>query len=182
MDIINMALEILGFTTVVSSVWNAVSYVAFVIIIVGVYNNRHRNTIITFGATILTLYAIFFLKSPLFSALQILIVVSGILQWAQINKHVAVVVMLVLTSVAYAFLYLSGEMTDGWALIGSFGLLGIAFGLITLPKSIGFLIMVAGGALLTIYAFHVAAWVFFFLNIFFVFANIQTWKNSKAAQ
>jgi len=171
-------LGFLGFTTVANSIWNATSYVAFTIIIVGVFSERYRNILITLGAAALAVYALVFLKNPLFATLQTLIVISGLLQMVKLRRNFAVTAMIVLTVVAYAFLHLSGAITGGWALVGSFGLLGIAFGLIILPERYGFLLMAAGGLLLIVYAFHVAVWVFFFLNIFFAIANIHTWQKN----
>jgi len=156
-------------------IWDAVSYLAFIAIIIGVFSERYRNVLITLGAAVLAMYAWFFLENLLFTILQLLIVVSGVMQLVRLSGRIAVTSMVILTSVAYMHLYISGAITDVWALIGSFGLLGIALGLVILPKHYGFLFMAAGGMLLILYAFDVEAWVFFFLNIFFVVANLRTW-------
>ena len=160
--------------------WNVVSYAAFIAIIIGVFSETYRNTLITLGAAVLAVYAGIFLKNPLFATLQALIVVSGFLQWAKLRRYYAMIAMAALTVVAYSFLYLSGAIADGYALVGSLGLLGIAFGLVTLPNRSGFLLMAFGGILLVIYAFHVGAWVFFFLNIFFTIANLHTWVKTNS--
>ncbi|GMQ95274.1 MAG: hypothetical protein BMS9Abin13_387 [Patescibacteria group bacterium] len=172
-------LEFLGFTTIASIVWNAISYIAFIAIIVGVFSERYRNTLITLGAVALAPYAWIFLDSSLFATLQVLIVVSGILQLTKVSKRPAVIVMLTLTTAAYVFLFAGGAIVDAWALMGSFGLLGIVFGLTVLPKRYGFVLMIAGGVLLIFYAFHTAAWVFFFLNIFFSIANLYIWQKAR---
>ncbi|HEY4497283.1 MAG TPA: hypothetical protein VJC20_00795 [Candidatus Paceibacterota bacterium] len=171
--------DLLGFTTVENSIWNAISYGAFVAIIIGVFSERFRNILITLGAVVLAIYAEVFLKNPLFATLQTLIVVSGLLQIANLRRHFVVIAMMALTIVAYLFLFLSGVIADGWVLAGSFGLLGIAFGLVTLPNRFGFLLMASGGVLLIIYAFRVGAWVFFLLNIFFIIANLYTWQKTR---
>jgi len=178
-------LNFLGFTSTHNAIWNSVGYIAFVIIIVGVFSERYRNLFITTGAFVLAVYAKVFLHNALFTVLQSLIVVSGILNWTKIQKKFSVGIMLCITVVAYIFLIVGNHITNVWALIGSVGLLGIAFGLIILPKSLGFIFMAVAGALLVIYAFAVEAWVFFLLNIFFAFANIQTLfkvRNTKIAQ
>ena len=171
-------LNLLGFTTVASSAWNTIAYAAFIAIIVGVFYERHRNALFTIGAAVLVAYAYFFLGNPLFATLQVLIMISGLLRWKKVNRRFSIMAMLMLTALAYAYLYLTGAIMDIWSLAGSLGLLGIAFGLILLPKRYGFLIMAVGGSLLVFYAFHVAAWVFFLLNIFFAISNIYTWKKT----
>lgn len=168
-------LEFFGFTTLYGIAWNIIGYLAFIGIIIGVFSERYRNTLITLGAGALAIYSGIFLHNPLFTALQTLIVISGLLQWTKISKQLTVAAMIILTVSAYLFLAWNGTIVDVWSLIGSFGLLGIAFGLITLPRRLGFIFMAIGGALLVVYGFVVEAWVFFFLNIFFVFANIRTW-------
>lgn len=172
-------LALLGFPTIVDSLWNIVSYTAFVAIIAGVFSERYRNRLITFGAAVLAVYAGVFLKNPLFATLQTLICVSGLMQMVQLRRRAAMTAMMVLTSIAYIFLYASGALADTWAVSGSFGLLGIAFGLITLPHRSGFILMALGGVSLITYAFHVGAWVFFLLNIFFAVANIHTWRKNR---
>lgn len=172
-------LALLGFSTIMGGLWNAVSYAAFVGIIVGVFSERYRNRLIMFGAAVLAVYAGVFLKNPLFATLQTLIVISGLAHMMWLRRPAAMAVMTVLTSTAYAFLYASGAIVDAWALAGSFGLLGIAFGLITLPHRSGFILMALGGVALVAYAFHVGAWVFFLLNIFFAVANIHTWRKNR---
>ncbi len=166
-----------GFTTLAGVIWNSVAYLAFILIIIGVFSDRYRNILMTFGAAVLALYAAIFLHNPLFAALQTLIVVSGFLQLAKVSKRTAMATMVIFTAVAYLFLALNGSIANIWALLGSLGLLGIAFGLVALPQHNGFLLMATGGVLLIVYAFTVAAWVFFLLNVFFTVANIRVWRK-----
>ena len=173
-------LDFLGFATVAGTVWNAVSYAAFIVIIIGVYSERHRNTLITLGAAVLALYAGIFLKNPLFATLQTLIVISGLLKLTKFSRRISMAAIILLTAAAYAILYGGGVITDTWSLMGSFGLLGIALGLATLPRRYGFILMAIGGLFLIAYAFQVSVWVFFLLNIFFAIANIQAWQKPES--
>ncbi len=173
--------EFFGFTTPASSIWNVAAYAAFVGIIIGVSSERYRNILFTIGAGILALYAGIFLHNPLFTALQTLVVISGLLQLAKVSKRPTMVAMVTFTIAAYILLVWSGAIVNAVSFVGSFGLLGIAFGLAVLPRHYGFLVMAVGGALLVVYAFTVAAWVFFFLNIFFAFENIRTWYKGRPA-
>lgn len=179
--------EFLGFTTLAGSIWNAISYAAFIGIIIGISWERGRNALFTFGASALALYAGFFLHDILFTTLQILITISALMQWTKVSGYFAGIAMTVLTVAAYLFLISRGAIADIWSLAGSLGLLGIAFGILVLNsnsgrKRYGFLIMAAGGTLLVLYALHVKAWVFFFLNIFFAIANIRGWLKQDAKQ
>ena len=170
-------IEILGFTTLENGIWNTVSYLAFTSIIIGVFWERGRNILITIGAGALALYAGIFLHNYLFTALQVLIIVSGVLQWLKVSQRPAMITVTFLTIATYVFLAFNGIISNTWAFTGSLGLLGIAFGLIILPKHYGFIIMAIGGVFLVLYAFNVQAWVFFLLNIFFAGANIYTWRK-----
>ena len=172
-------IEFFGCTTLAGGIWNISAYLAFIGIIIGVFSERYRNLLFTLGPAVLALYAYAFLHNPLFTALQVIIVVSGILQWLKIAKHTAITVIFSATIAAYIFLASINAITDVWGLIGSFGLLGIALGLAVLPWRPGFLVMAGGGALLAVYGFMVSAWVFFFLNIFFAVANILTWRKQR---
>lgn len=172
---VHTILEILGFTNLIGVIWNMLAYAAFICIIVGVSSDRYRNFLITLGGGLLAFYAYFFFHNYLFAVLQCLIVISGVLQWKKAKG--AAMVMVVLTAAAYLFLIRIGAIGNIWALIGSFGLLGIVFGLVVLPKRYGFMLMAVGGALLVIYAFPTRAWVFFFLNIFFFWKSVQAWRK-----
>lgn len=166
--------EFLGFTSLNSGLWNAVSYLAFIAIIIGVFWERYRNWLITIGAIALAIYAAAFLQNTLLTTLQIVITVSGILQLCRVSRKSAMLTMIGCTIAAYLFLILKNAVADIWSFVGSLGLLGIAFGLTILPKRYGFLVMAAGGLLLVVYSFIIGAWVFFFLNIFFFVANLRT--------
>lgn len=169
--------EFLGFTSLNSSLWNVISYLAFIMIIVGVFYERYRNWLITMGAIALAIYAAAFLQNTLLTTLQIVITISGVLQLCQVSRNSAMRTMIGCTIAAYLFLIFKNAVADIWSFIGSLGLLGIAFGLTILPKRCGFLIMATGGLLLVAYSFVIGAWVFFFLNIFFFIANIRAWKT-----
>ena len=161
-------------------IWNAAAYLAFVAIIIGVFSERYRNWFITVGAFVLMFYARFFLHNQLFASLQALIVISGCLQLLGVPKRFSIGLLILLTAGSYLNLALNCAINNIWAFIGSLGLLGIAFGLIILPKRFGFRVMAIGGVFLIIYAHTVSAWGFFFFNIFFIFANIVSWqKNSE---
>lgn len=159
--------------------WNIVAYLAFIGIIIGVFWEKYRNLLVTVGAFVLMLYAGIFLHNPLFATLQLVIVISGVLSLLKSSKLFSICLLTLSTAVSYLYLVLNGAITNIWAFIGSLGLLCIAFGLVILPKPLGFLVMAAGGVFLTIYAFTVSAWVFVFLNLFFTIANIITWQKSK---
>lgn len=172
-------IEFFGFTSPNSTFWNLSAYLAFIVIIIGVLAEKYRNILITCGAGVLALYAGIFLHDPLFTVLQTLIVLSGVLlSIKKLPKDTAVAIMIFFTAAAYLLLLAGGAITNVLALIGSIGLLGIAFGLTTLPKRCGFLLMALGGILLIIYAAYISAWVFFFLNIFFTLANIKKLYNT----
>lgn len=160
-------------------VWDTVSYLAFIIIIIGVFCDRYRNWLITMGAIVLAVYAAEFLHNRLLATLQIVIAFSGVLQLCRVPRELSKCAMIGSAMGAYYSLTTKNAIADIWSFIGSLGLLGIAFGLITLPKRYGFLVMATGGLLLVLYSFIIGAWVFFFLNIFFFIANIRTWNVSK---
>lgn len=170
--------EFLGFTSLNSGLWNAASYLAFIAIIIGVFWEKYRNWLITGGAIVLAIYAAAFLKSTLLTTLQIVIIISGILQLLRISKNLMTPAMIGVTIAAYYHLVSKNAIADIWSFIGSLGLLGTAFGLTILPKRCGFLVMAAGGTLLIVYSFVIGAWVFFFLNIFFFIANLHTWRRA----
>ena len=160
-------------------IWEVVSYLAFIMIIIGVFYERYRNLLITIGAIVLATYAAVFLQNRLLTTLQIVIAFSGILQLCQVPRKLTMCGMFGCTTVAYYSIISKNIITDTWSFIGSLGLLGIAIGLTILPKRYGFLVMAMGGLFLVLYSFVVGAWVFFFFNIFFFVANIRTWKISQ---
>ena len=168
-------LELMGFTTATGVAWNLAAYVAFIVIIIGISSDRHRNTLTAIGAIVLGVYAWIFLHNPLFAALQALVVISICFQWAKLSPRNTVVTFLSLTALAYFLLAKNGAIADAWSLAGSFGLLGIAIGLIILPKKPGFLILAAGGVLLVVYGYHASAWVFFLLNAVYFVESMRNW-------
>lgn len=172
-----MLTEILGFTSFNDGLWNTVSYLAFIMIIVGVFWERCRNWLITTGAVALTIYAAAFLQNTLLATMQVVIIISCIVQLCRVSRNAAMLTMVGGTIAAYLFLIFKNAIADIWSFVGSLGLLGIAFGLTMLPKHYGFLVMAAGGLFLVLYSFVIGAWGFFFLNIFFVTANFRTWRT-----
>lgn len=176
------ALNVLGFTSVSSTLWNLLAYAAFVLIIVGVASERFRNAFTASGALALAAYANFFLHNDVFAILQTLVFLSVVFQMTGLPRESLFVSMLALTVGAYVYLLTSGTIHDVWAFIGSLGLLGIMIGLMALPKRSAFLIMAGGGALLVLYAYTAGAWVFFFLNIVYVCVNMMTWGKIGARQ
>ncbi|TSC64853.1 MAG: hypothetical protein G01um101491_136, partial [Parcubacteria group bacterium Gr01-1014_91] len=109
-----------------------------------------------------------------------LITVSGVLQLCHTGRKASVVVMSALTIIALIFLVLGGALQSVAMTVGIGGLLGIAFGIVLLPRGNAFVLMTLGGVLLVGYALVVGAWVFFWLNIFFVFANIKEFFTARA--
>lgn len=174
-----MIAEFFGFATIESTLWNLAAYVALAAIIIGVFHNRLRNFLFLFGAGMLAAYASLFLDNKIFAILQVLVMASAILQIKSVSKRRAIVIMSVLAAVVYLFLLWSDAIENTWALIGSIGLLGLAFGLMTLPKRSGFILMATAGILLALYAFEANARVFFLLNIFFTAANLYSWKRQE---
>ncbi|KKS88385.1 hypothetical protein A2567_00230 [Candidatus Azambacteria bacterium RIFOXYD1_FULL_42_11] len=172
-------IQFLGFTTTTGIIWNSLAYIAFIGIIIGVSSEQYRNWLITIGALVLAFYASIFLHDPLFTILQSIVVFSGFSQLLYRPKLYTTLALILATFLSYLFLILNGEIANIWSFIGSLGLLGIAFGLIILPKRFGFLVMAVGGVFLTIYAYTVSAWVFFFLNIFFAIVNVKKWYKNK---
>ena len=160
--------------------WDAVAYLALTLIIVGVFWERGRNFLFAAGSVILAAYAWFFLNNTLFAILQALIIVSAILAIEKVSKIRTATILIALTVIAYILLILSNWITDIWSLLGSFGLIGIAFGLVVLPARWGFILMAIGGVLLTIYSVAVSAIVFLLLNIFFSIANIVNYVRRRA--
>ncbi len=174
------ALTLFGLTTLKSTLWNLAAYAAFISIIVGVCYERGRNVLITVGAAVLALYSGFFLKDPVFAALQTIITASGIMQLCRAGRKVSIVVISALTIIALTFLVLDGALQSVAMTVGIGGLLGIAFGIALLPKGNAFVLMTLGGVLLVGYALTVGAWVFLWLNIFFALANIREFFRTPA--
>ncbi len=167
-------LTVLGFTTLESTLWNLASYIAFIGIIVGVLYERWRNILLTVGGATLACYSEFFFKDIVFTALQALLTVSGVMQLARVKHRVSIATMLALTVVVLSLLLLGGALQSMNTVVGVGGLLGITFGIVLLPRRNAFVLMTLGGVLLIAYAWVVGAWVFFWLNIFFALANMKS--------
>lgn len=173
-------LAMFGFTTPVSTLWNLAAYGGFICIIVGVLYERMRNILIVFGSAVLAFYSALFLKDAVFAALQTLIAVSGVMQIFHCKRKTSTMTMVVLTVVALSLLIFGGALQSIATIVGVLGLLGIAFGIVFLPRRSAFVLMTIGGILLTAYAWTFGAWVFFWLNIFFALANIKEFRSARA--
>jgi len=162
--------------------WDGAAYLAFFFIILAIYREQFVNGTLAVCAVVLGVYAWFFLEISLLATLQGLIFASASLQWAKVPRRRGIIIMGVLTFAAYAWLVFNGDLTDIKALLGSFGLLGIAGGLMLLPLRLAFLVMAIGGTLLVFYSYP-DAMVFVLLNGVFVIVNIKNyWKNRAAVK
>lgn len=165
-------LNILGFTDPVGVFWNVLAYVGMVMIIVAVISAKLRNRLFFLGPLLLLFYAWLFLNDPIFIGLEIIVTASGLLNLLNIKKRASFVIVILLTGIVYFVLLVLGKISEFWSLIGSFGLLGIAFGFTQLPKKRGFTLMMLGGFLIIAYAFVLQIWVFVLLNLIFSIVNI----------
>lgn len=172
--LIEMALTTLGFTTWESGLWNGAAYITILIIIRAVYLERWINQVVFVGGIFLGIYAWFFLHDPLFTTLQGVIAFSALLQLLSVSKHLSIGLLTIITGTAYAILLSQGVISDQVSVLGSIGLLGIAFGLIFIPSRLGFAILATGSVLLSAYSWFTEAWAFLFLNVFFAIVNIRS--------
>ena len=176
-------LSILGFTTLESTLWNLGSYVAVVGLIIALFiekNDRLRISLFfMFGGVVLGFYAAFFLHDVLFTTLQVIVGGSALFRLLKFEPRTARTSLGLLTVGAIIFLALSGNLNNVLNIVGTLGFLSIAAGIILLPWYVAFPIMAAGGGFLVGYAWETAAWVFFILNIAFVFSNIIQWYRLK---
>lgn len=168
---IEQILNTLGFTDPVSIFWNLLAYVGMVMIIVAVASQKLRNQFFFWGPLLLLIYAGFFIHNFILAGLQLVVVASAVLNLLNIKRKNSFIII-VLTLILYAVLLIFGQISEFLPLIGSFGLLSIAFGLTQLPKKRGFALMALGGLLIVVYAFFLQIWVFFVLNLLFFIANI----------
>ncbi len=168
-------LELLGFTSPISTAWNGLAYAAFILIIIGVASDRYRDGFTMLGAFVLAIYAKLFLHNDVFALLQVLVCMWSGSQMLGFSREKSVPAMLMFTALTCAGLSVSGSITDTWTWIGSLGLLLIIIGLMALPWQSAFLMLAAGGVFLVIYAYSAGAWVFFFLNAAYVFVSAATW-------
>lgn len=176
-----MLAEFLGFTNLESTLWNLAAYIAFAAVITGVLYERWINVLYLPAAVALGLYAGMFIGNPVFAALQSVIGVSAFAGLTKFSKKTSNWIVGLAAAGACIYLLQTGALADYWAVLGSLGLLGIAFGLVVLPHRKGFLLMVLAGIFLTGYAYESKAWVFFFLNAFFVVVSFYKWREIKAA-
>lgn len=171
-------LSLLGFTDAVSILWNLAAYVGMILIIVAVVSAKWRNQFFVWGPLILLPYAWFYLHDPILTGLQLIVTTSGILNLVNIKK-VAPLIVIALTVIVYLVLLITEQISGLWLWIGSFGFLGIAFGMTQLPHKRGFAVMALGGLLIVIYALALQIWVFFVLNVIFFAANLLELRKKK---
>lgn len=169
-------LNLLGFTNTAGILWSLLAYLGMILIITAVVFPKWRNQFFVWGPLILLLYAWFYLHDPILTGLQFIITTSGILNFLNIKKPAALIVI-ILAVVVFITLLANGNLVGLWSWLGALGLLGIALGLTQLPAKQGFLIMALGGLLIVIYALALQIWVFFILNAIFFAANILEWRR-----
>lgn len=165
-------LNFLGFTGLSSTLWNLLGYVGMILIIIAVVSPKWQKWFFVLGPLALLFYAWFYLHNPLLIGLEIIITASGILNLRNIKKPAPFIVIALAIAVFIALL-VKGEISGIWSWFGALGLLGIALGLTQLPRKRGFIIMMAGGLLIAVYAFAFQVWIFFILNIIFFGANLR---------
>jgi len=151
--------------------WDIVSYLAVLTVTVAVFWEKHGVTLFIAGGLALALYAWFFLEDVLFTTLQSLCVLSGLLQITKVKKDTAVFFLGMVTLISIFVLFKIGAVQSFVSALGIGGLMGIIFGIIVFPKSTSFWLMAGGCVLLVGYAYMFGAWVFVVLNIVFLFAN-----------
>jgi len=177
----NFLAKFLGFTSPRSTIWNIVAYATSIIVVRAIrLDDKLRNIVMTICAPILALYAGIFLGNPVFTLLQILIGISGILIWVKMPPPLPKLLTLTFAASAYALLLKLGavkfnikSLDDFLIFVGPLGLVCIAFALTTFPKNLGFLLFAIGGAFLIGYALISKAWIFFILNIIFSLVSMR---------
>ena len=174
-------LTFLGFTTLESTVWNVIAYGFVVLLIVATLREKHRYEFFAAGATALAVYSGLFLHNTLFTTLQIVVMISALLQVYKVSPKKSRVTLSLLTLCALIFLFLSGNLETRLDILGALGLSGIAFGIVMLPRQSAFIVMALGGGFLTWYAFVIPVWAFFILNMFYTGANILQWNALRNA-
>ena len=172
-------LELVGFDTPLGIFWNGVAYAAFAAIIWAFQKNRHINQTVFVCGIVLGIYAYWFLHNHLLAINQGLIAISALLLLIKVSRFRTIMIMAVLTTAAVVWLMQHGYFANITAVIGTAGLVGIAFGLILIPFSFGFATLVVASVLLSIYSYDAAAWVFLLLNIYFACLNICNYKNAR---
>ncbi len=164
-------LKLLGFTDLISVLWNLSAYFGMTLIILAVISDKWRNQFLVWAPLILLPYAWFYLGNHILASLQIVVAVSAILNLVNVKK-IAPFIVFVLTIIVYTVLLIAKHISGVWLWIGSFGFLGIALGLTQLPHKKGFIIMSLGALLIVVYAFALQIWVFFVLNLIFFVVNL----------
>lgn len=159
-----------------SGIWNALAYGAFGFLIYAFQTGRAIHVTVVLTGIVLGAYA-YFLGNMLFVFLQGLIVASSALQLMHVSRQYTTGLMLFLTAIVVVTLLLEEVIVGVTDVFGAVGLTGIAFGLIVLPARSGSLILTGSSALLALYSFTSGAWVFFFLNIFFMLINGNNWRK-----
>lgn len=176
---IEAMIEVFGFTTVENTIWKSISYVGFVVILVGIIYERYQKPLFFWGPLLLAVYAGFFLHDPLIAVCQALITLAGFMRLVNITQRTLVVTMVSTSIVATSILAGLGSISTVTDVLGLIGLLGIVAGFVLLPRACAFLAMFFAAMFLVVYAYNVGAWVFFWLNIAFVFANVHTYRKVR---
>ncbi|MDD3101869.1 MAG: hypothetical protein PHE59_01880 [Patescibacteria group bacterium] len=177
----NTILTLLGFTGLVSTIWNILAYFGMAMIIIGVVSAKFRNHFFVWGAIILCLYAWFFLHNSLLVGLEFVVAISGALNLFGVKRGNLFIVGLT-TVIVYTILLLTHSINGIWYWVGSFGLLGCGLGLTQMPKKIGFVIMAIGGFLIIVYSGFLSIWIWFVLNIIFFIASLIEIKKFKTVK
>lgn len=172
-------LNFLGFTTPEGIVWNSLAYGAILAIIYAVLHEKGRYWVFAVAGATLAFYSHFFLQSILFTTLQIVVTISALLQALKVSVFSQKVSLTLLTLGALLFLFIEGYLSTILNILGALGFLGVALGIIMLPRLSAFPLMALGGLMLVLYAFATNAWAFFILNIFYTAANIWQWITIK---
>lgn len=172
-------LEFLGFTTLEGIIWNSVAYISVLAIVYAVLFEKGRFVVFAIAGALLALYSHFFFHSVLFTTLQVVVSISAILQVLKVDAFSQKVLLAFITFYAFVFLFTQGELNTALNMVGAFGFLGIAVGIIMLPRVHAFLVMALGGGALIVYAFALSAWPFFVLNVFYTMANVWQWSTLK---
>lgn len=173
------ALEFLGFTDPWSTLWNLVAYGFVALLIFATLREKYRYEFLGIGAMMLASYSYVFLHNTLFTTLQIVIMISALLQSYSVSPNNQKITLSLITVCAVLFLLLSGNLKTYLDTLGLFGLWGIAFGIIMLPRLGAFLVMAVGGFALVLYALALSIWPFLVLNVFYTLANVWQWSTLK---
>lgn len=170
-------LQILGFTSYYTVLWNCVGYIAFLTIIAGVLIPKPRALLLTLGSGALALYSYVFLESMLFSILQGIVTLSALLQLLKIGQERSKFILKIFAVAAILILIFSGYLQTKIDAAGFIGFLAITLGVVILPDRVAFLRMAVGGMFLVFYAIASNAWVFFVLYAAFFCATLQNYNQ-----